>query len=223
MSPADVVGIGAAGALSLGGGAAIALAVIKWSGGVLADQIAKATQQRHAAELEHLRAQYTTSLEELRGRLADQAARTSARIDTAVYRSKAQFDLEFGILQRIWKELSATRRLFGTIRAGFQESLPDETFTDGVRRRSIPFVAALNALRPEAHDNQPFYPREVFDAVQDFMALCGKELIDDGYAPDELPDWWKNAQAYPKEAERLAEEVAEAIRAHLRNVVIIGD
>jgi hypothetical protein len=223
MNFGDVLRIGAAGAISLGGGAAIAIAVIKFFSGVFAEQIAEATRHKHASDLEHLRAQYTTALEELRGRAAAETTRLSGRINTAVYRSKVQFDLEFGILQRIWKELSATRRLFGTIRAGLPESLPDETITDGVRRRSKPFVAALNALKPAAHDNEPFYPREVFDAVQNFIALCSRELIDDEYAPEHLPDWWQNAQAYPKEAERLADEVAEAIRAHLRNVVIISD
>jgi hypothetical protein len=221
MTFGDVLRIGAAAAISLGGGAALALAVLRWFGGVFAEQIAEAARHKHAAALEHLRAQYTTGLEELRSQIAEARARSGARMDNAVYRSKAQFDLEFRVLQEIWKQLSESRRRFGAIRAGFVVDEPGETGRQGRTRRGNALAVALNTLKPAAHDNQPFYPQEIFVTVQEFIGLCEHELIDLGYEPTDLPGWWERGHDNAKKSLELADVVAERMRMHLRNVVII--
>src|SRR5262249_50916823 len=151
---------------------------IKFFGGVFAEQIAAATKQKHATELEVLRAQYTTELERLRATVGETHTRLNARVDTAVYRSKAQFDIEFKVLQTIWQTVSEFRRLFTDVRPAFSKNRPEESPEDAIVRRANVMLKSLNKLQVAAHDNEPFYPQEIFDSIQRLIALGKTEQIE---------------------------------------------
>ena len=197
----EILKMGAASAI----GSGITIAIIKWSGGVFAEQIAAATRQRHTKELERLR------------------SRLAGRLETAVYRSKAQFDVEFATLREIWKAVSETRRRFVHTRAGLHYYSEDEDLEETALGRANALVRAINELKPAIHDNEPFYPQEIFDALQLFVDLCERELSDLRQQDPNLrdPEWWTRAQSNAKEAERQTAEIATKIREHLKNVVIV--
>jgi hypothetical protein len=191
----------------------------------LADQIAEATKHRHAAEMEHLRAEYTTALEELRGRLADETRRLSGRLDTAVYRSKAQFDLEFTTLRAIWTATSNARRWMLDVRPVFRVSPADQTDEERGQAfiaRANKFVEATNACRIAIHDNEPFYPPEIFDALQEALRSLGSEVVDcQVYEPRPDHEWYLRARENATAIEAQVDVVAARIRQHLARVVII--
>jgi hypothetical protein len=219
----EVFRVGATGAIALGGGAGIAVAVLKYTGGVFADQIAAATRQRHALELEELRTKYTFELERVRASIAAERALADARVDTAVYRSKAQFDLEFSLLKTVWAAVSEVRRRFTDVRPMMSPAVQGESYEDGLIRRANVLSRALNDLMVAAHDNEPFYPQEIFELVQSLVGLCKREMIDIEMVETRHRDqeWWTRAQDHSRQAQELAANVAEQIRRHLRNVVIV--
>jgi hypothetical protein len=145
----------------VGGSFITAYGLSRWLGDVWRAKILEKVQQANRKELETLRSEMQASIEKA-NRVLD------AGISKAIMVTRTHFETEFAAYKEIFAALSdlkncihATRPIF--IIAGEEEQVKD---TKNLVERLNRLIAANNKAVVVSENLKPFYPDEIFQAVQ---------------------------------------------------------
>lgn len=214
-------GVAAAIIVSLGGAGAIILALSNWLGRVWAQRILEADRAKYRDEIERQKAQYQQELERLRSSLAE-----------TVHVTRAQFEIEFSALQRVWSALSELRNCMETIRPETDIARPGETWTDKLSERLPPFLKAFNELLTVSRELKPWYPAEIHSAVRVAIGAANVEGIQ---LRTEHPDspgnqsieaeqrWYASGRENNAKVADACEKVEQLMRERLARLAIRSD
>jgi hypothetical protein len=145
--------------------------------------------------------------------------------------SRAQFDAEFEAAKEIWERVARARATVGAINSPFHPE--GETEPQRLQRfydaRGV-FTEAHNELVRAIGNGSPFYPEEIYKAVDALRLRTGLEQsqlntrrplfapASAGGLPD--PDWYQHREKAKEEIEARADAVSAAIRMRLASIVL---
>jgi hypothetical protein len=130
--------------------------------------------------IERQKATYSRELEELKNVLQNQQKRVQAELDRSVFVTRAHFETEFDALKKVFKVLSQVRLRLNGIRPSFEVSPAGEEQKEKLKRLSArlnDLIAATNELTQMVEEMKPFYPENVYEAIDDSIRAARVEII----------------------------------------------
>jgi len=160
----------------------------------------------------------------LKGKLEGMNKMVQAELDKTVYVHRVQFETEFKALSDIWNKVSTARAALAGLRPHF-EIIPFEPHTELVRMDMFEgkfrtFATASGQLREAAHNQSPFYTREIYAEILRIIDTFGDEeaqlkLTDD--APFTAA-WYKRGEQNWTIALNTADRISEMIRDRIKSL-----
>lgn len=155
MNVEDIIKIAAAIVASLGGGAAIIIAVAKWCGDILAQKLLSNVEHRHEKEIEHYKAT-----------LQDMSVKFSAMVDYSMEIATKQYDMELEIYQQIWKALY---EMFICLEYIYDFEHPvssdPENYVKVLNDHCNDFNNKLSSFKKQVDSVAPFYRDNAYDLL----------------------------------------------------------
>jgi hypothetical protein len=215
----------ALGSLAVGGlgGLATVYGLSNWLGNLwLEKQKAKFSQ-----ELEEFKAKQYRQLEAFKDILEKEQKRVQARIDHSVLVTRAQFETEFAAMKELFKHLSLTRLLLAGIRPSSELSPPNETPDDRLKRlfrRVDELGDAYNTLITQMEETSPFYPEDVYYAVEECAKIMRWEMtqIRTGNREETFnPAWYRDGGDNYEKFMKRYHDVGRLIRDRISHLSIL--
>ncbi len=129
---------------------------------------------------------------------------------------RAQFDIEFQNLQKVWEAASNARRN-GRVGA---TSLPSHS--EFLEPRQEALWEAVKQLRQVVDDTAPFYSRLIYDALGELITLCDLEahrcLQRSPGRQDHDAEWFERRDQAYIEIVKKADEISNLIRERLAEI-----
>lgn len=206
LSFQDAMRVVGAALLSIGGGGVVVVALSSWLGKIWAQRLMQKDIAKHSADLE-----------ELKSKLEGMNKKVQAKLDKTVYVNRVQFETEFKALTDIWNRVSTVRQALAGLQVIPPEQDEDLVWMDEFERKFEKFATASGELRQAAHNQSPFYPREIYDEIRrmiDTLTAEEAELkqMDD---PRSIAAWVKwgdrNWPLVLNAANRISEMIRERI------------
>ncbi|GJQ52770.1 MAG: hypothetical protein HKUEN02_16170 [Anaerolineaceae bacterium] len=123
------------------------------------------------------------------------------------------FDKEFEVLSELWKALIELRYATLNLRPRFDTVNPNETDEQRRMNRLNKFGVSYNNFLMKLLQNQPFYPIEIFDALEEIRSIAYSEALDYEYADTKKSrEYWKKAEENSKVILLSIDKVGELIR-----------
>lgn len=207
----DVMKIVGATLLSVGGGGLVVMAMSSWLGKVWAQRLMQKDIAKHA-----------TDLEALKSKLEGMNKKVQAELDKTVYVHRVQFETEFKALSDIWNKVSTVRQALAGLRPQLEIISPEKDTAvvqmDKFERKFNKFSAASGELRQAAHNQSPFYTREIYDEILRIIDTLSDEeaqlkLTDE---PPFTDVWYKRGEQNwtitLSTADRISEMIQERIK-----------
>jgi len=167
MTIADAWRVALAVLASLGGGSLIVAALSSWLGKVWADRLMQRDRAKYSEELEKLRSSLEQSQRLLQG-----------EIEKTLFVTKTHFETEFHILREIWQEVSVVRASMAQLRpkTGIVDvrQTKEERLAEGFQA----YVPDVLKLIHTVDRNSPFYPKEIYETLDQQIHLAIRERDD---------------------------------------------
>ncbi len=212
MRVADAWSVALAVLASLGGGGVIVLMLSSWLGKVWANRI-----------LEKDRAKFATEIERLKGDLERQHRLLQGEIEKTIFVTRVHFETEFRALAEIWRHAARVRATMSNLRPSFDWLGPNETKQERLSQRLKDFDGALGGLVDSVDQQSPFYPEEIYAALEKLI-LNAKREGSDAALPFEAfePGWYMRGKTNFTEFCVMAEEVSRLIRERIAKLSVYG-
>jgi hypothetical protein len=214
MTIADAWRVALAVLASLGGGSLIVAALSSWLGKVWADRLMQRDRAKYSEELEKLRSSLEQSQRLLQG-----------EIEKTIFVTKTHFETEFRILREIWHEVSV-------VRASMSQLRPKVGIVDIRQTKEERLAECFQAYAPDVlklvqtvDRNSPFYPKEIYETLDQLVRVALRERDDIAVSGDEdslsLAGRNRGAENFDQYL-ALAEKLSAQIRDRLAKLSVRG-
>jgi hypothetical protein len=213
----QIFGVASAVLASLGGGTLIVWKASDWLGRIWAIRFA----QQEKARLDR-------ELEEHKSKL-DQAVRAvQTELDRTEYVTKAHFDVEFGALTEIWKNLAEVRFAAVNLRSKEMYTPPNEGENEALRRLTGELKEKFGQFL-DAHDycisvlehNAPFYPKEIRRLAVEALAITVFEREDVlNERPRFTQEWFASGNKRMADLDSKLSQVEACMRTRIASLTI---
>jgi hypothetical protein len=212
MTTADAWNVAEAVLVSLGGGGAIVVMLSSWLGKVWAERL-----------MQKDRAKFATEIERLKSDLERQHRLLQGEIEKTIFVTRVHFETEFRALAEIWRHVARTRAAMSNLRPSFDWVDLNETKQERLSRRLKEFDGAVGGLVDAVDQQSPFYPKEIYLALEKLIQNAKNEGSD-VTSPFEAfePDWYKRGKTNFIEFCGIAEEVSRLIRERIAMLSVYG-
>lgn len=197
--------------LSVGGGGMVVMAMAHWLGKMWANRLMQEDIAKHAKDLEALKFRWE-----------GMNKRVQAELDKTVYVHRVQFETEFKALSDIWGRVSNVRAALAELRPQLEIIPPEQDSKlarmDKLEGKFKKFAMASGELRQAAHNQSPFYTREIYDEITRMIDTLSDEEAQLKLSDDPpLTDAWhrRGAQNWTiilNTADRISEMIRERIK-----------
>jgi hypothetical protein len=172
-----------------------------------------------------LKAKHEKELEALKQEHAQLLARYQHEFDKTILVTKVHFETEFNALKESFQKLAATRLELAGIRPIISVGNADETRDDRLKAlsaRLTKLVSAYNELVFTTENLSPFYPREIYDQIDECQRAAWTEITDLQTAGDETfsRDWFKQGETNITRFMKAYHAVSVLIRDHIAKLAI---
>ena len=190
---------------------ALVCALSAWLGKVWAGRTARKEQAALEEQIERLRAELQQTQQKLAG-----------EIEKAVHIHKVQFEKEFGVYQKLMKDVNGVRRAYYTLHPALKpiHDVPEQRDQHFKPLRED-FMTAYSAVRDTILDNKPFYAENVFKHCEEFILLSVDELSSLNVEPGEGLSTWQEQEEMKKRFCAIIENISSSIRERIQSVVVI--
>lgn len=213
MTWTEVAQVGAAVIASVGGAGVILLGVSGFLGKVWAERILESDRRRFADELERAKAE-----------LERATRRLQTSLDHLVTVNRAQFEAEFATLQVVWAAVSNLRRTLLAVRPTASIVPVDDTKDAKLERlsqRIQAFSTAHDALLAAVDDRSPFYPMEIFEALDALLKESNTELTLVQTDEPFTLGWFREGREANLRVRQLCSQVSDRIRERLASLKVV--
>ena len=159
---------------SLGGGGVIVVMLSSWLGKVWADRLMQGDRAKHSEELEKLRSNLEQSQRLLQG-----------EIEKTLFVTKTHFETEFQILREIWQEVSLVRGSMSHLRPKFGIVDVGQSKEDRLAEYLKGYSDDMVRLIQTIHRTSPFYPKEIYETLEQLILVTIRERDDILVSPNE--------------------------------------
>ena len=129
------------------------------------------------------------------------------------YVSEKAFDKEFEVLSELWKALIELRYATLNLRPIFDTVDPNETEEQRKIKRLNKFGESYNNFLLKIMQYQPFFPKEIFSALEEIRTVAYSEALDYEYSnPKSIQEYWDKAKANSDAILKGIDKVGELIR-----------
>lgn len=176
--------------------------------------------------IERQKATYSRELEELKNVLQKQQKRVQAELDRSVFVTRAHFETEFDALKKVFKALSQVRLRLNGIRPSFEVSPAGEEQKEKLKRltaRLNGLIAATNELTQTAEEMKPFYPENIYEAIDDSLAAARVEIIgvQTGGEDTFMTSWYEDGERNRDKFHLAYSRATSIIRERISSLVVL--
>lgn len=215
--------------VSVGGAGGIIVAISKWVGGIIANNIIQKNQAKYDKELEEFKADYQKEIEEYKSQLNIACEAIKKKNTESIYVTEKQFDIEIALIQELTEKafalmLSATVLFPKSIalvpekETEFRKKYDENIFNEEIETRHA-FIKILGKART-------FIEEKFYEKYKNFQDKCAlqefyfleKQLCNIPYEGDELNQCLKRSD----EIRSIHEEVVLDIKEYLKKLKIMN-
>jgi hypothetical protein len=165
--------------------------------------------------VEAQRAKFGTELALLRGQLDAEVRRLQGEIDKTILVHRAHFDTEFNALKDIWRKVAHVRSVFNELKP------PRHRDAQGPSEGSRIVSDALAELIMAIDSQSPFYPKDIYDDLDNLRAMVKQELAEcDIGHPHEPIAWARRREQGWTELTGRVTTISDKIRDRLARLTI---
>jgi hypothetical protein len=169
------------------------------------------------------RARHAEELERLRGNLERQHRLLQGEIEKTIFVTKVHFETEFRALAEIWQHVARVRSAMSNLRPILEWADPNETREEALSRRVKDFGHALGGLVKAVDQQSPFYPPEIYTALDKLIVKAKSEGSDAALPFGAFePDWYQRGRNNFDEFCGMAEGVSNLIRERISKLSVYG-
>ncbi len=210
MGLSDTLGIVATAVLSVGSAGAIMVGLAKYFGERVAERWLEGVKAGYAKELAHVQHE-----------LDRFERRYQAQLDHSVTVSRVQFEEEFRSVREVWKFVARARAsAIGIVETKVHEDDNPEKQLERFFVARAAFAEDQRKLVLAVDNNSPFYPQDIYLAVDAFRTRTALEVSQLQTRKPFKDDWFDRREAAQRDILALAEIVSLAIRQRLAAIVI---
>lgn len=169
-------------------------------------------------------AEITSAVEEIRRESLSALEREKARLQHTQLVNARQYELELEAYRAVWSSLLPVHKAAGALRPMLDYGLVEgETEESRQQARLAEFGNSFNPFTEAVWMHRPFYPAEVFAALDELRRLMYEEAIDYQYMDprEDRREYWTKARANAKAISEQVVQVCETIR-HRLSVVRVA-
>jgi anion-transporting ArsA/GET3 family ATPase len=216
--------------LSLLGGAGSAIAVSVFLSKRLlklwADRMLQTEKAKFAKELEELKAKYAQELEQQKDALARSKSVLQAEIDRSVFVSRTHFETELEAYKQAFKALAEVRLCMASVRPMIDIGPAEQPEPERKKRlveRLKELTDAYNLAISVVENQNPFYPKEVYPALQQCLAAARLEIFNVRTAGFETfsPNWYMQGEERMGEFMSAYSKVCDMVRDRISTLQVI--
>jgi hypothetical protein len=180
----------------------------------LTDRMLATLKARNDQELERLKLSHAQSL-----------AFYQHEFDKTILVTKVHFETEFSALKEAFQKLAEVRLTLASIRPFMSVANRDETKEDKLKalfERLQKLSAAYNELLATTENLSPFYPKEVYDRIDECRQAAWMEITDVQTSGDEVfrSDWYAQGRRNNERFMKAYATVAGLIRDHIATLAV---
>jgi hypothetical protein len=175
--------------------------------------------------LARIKAGNDQELEKLRLAHAQNLAFYQHEFDKTILVTKVHFETEFAALKEAFQKLAEVRLTMAGIRPFLSIAPPNESHEDklkGLFERLEKLSAAYNELLATTENLSPFYPKEIYDNIDECIRAAWTEITDVKTSGDEVfkSDWYAQGRRNNERFMKAYTAVASLIRDHIARLAI---
>ena len=208
-----------------GGAIATVYGLSKWLGKVWAEKLLENLKQENRKELAEIRAHSQEEIVKLQSAL-DRASKISqASVEKATNVTRTQFETEFNAYKQVFEALSDVGAKMDAIGRRTRQVDYNAPESSGYLGRSLAaLMDAHNLAMSMARNFSPFYPSEVYDAIQKCLLISGQTVFDswDMLKKQNVftEEWWKAEETGLDSFENAYMDVSRIIRQRLASLSV---
>jgi hypothetical protein len=174
--------------------------------------------------LAHLKARNDQELEKLRLTHARSLAFYQHEFDKTILVTKVHFETEFSALKEAFQKLAEVRLTLAGIRPFMSVAPADETREEKLKElfeRLGKLSAAYNGLIATTENLRPFYPKEIYENIEECCRAAWLEITDVQTSRDVFrSDWYAQGRQNNERFMKAYNTVANLIRDHIATLAI---
>jgi hypothetical protein len=173
-----------------------------------------------------LKARNDQELEKLKLTHAQSLAFYQHEFDKTILVTKVHFETEFSALKEAFQKLAEVRLMLAGIRPFMSVAPSGETKDDrlkGLFERLQKLSAAYNDLIATTENLRPFYPKEIYEYIEECTRAAWMEITDVQTSGDDVfkSDWYAAGRRNNERFMKAYNTVAGLIRDHIATLVVV--
>jgi|SRR5579863_955569 len=189
-------------------------AVLRLFWGTLSDHMLAGLKAKHEKELEGLKQEHAQLL-----------AGYQHELDKTILVTKVHFETEFSALKETFQKLAEVRLIFAGIRPFMSVAPAGETREDKLKalfERLQLLISAYNGLIATTENLRPFYPKEIYEHMEECSRATWMEITDVQTSGDETfkSDWYAQGRKNNERFMKAYTTVAGLIRDHIATLAV---
>ena len=179
---------------------------------------------QYSKELEGLKAHYSEDLEAFRNKVQQEQKRLQAEIDKSVFVTRAHFETEFAAMKELFSYLADVQLTMNALRPtiDIKPTKKDEKLAE-LRELYGKFSIAYNQLLKHTEALSPFYPPELYAAVDECLKAASAELMQVKLGGDSTfgQEWYQEGIKNRQEFGHGYEKVSSIIRERVAKLTVL--
>lgn len=176
--------------------------------------------------LERQKASYSKELEEFRHALEREQRRVQAEIDRSVFVTRAHFETEFAAMKDVYKCLSEVHLTLNGVRPAFRVEPMNESRDDQLKRLGQclgELQRAYDNLLTQSNALEPFYPADLYAAVEECKKAAYTEITDVQLAGDDAftSAWYTQGKTNCNRFEVAYKNASKVIRERIEKLAVL--
>jgi hypothetical protein len=159
----------------------------------------------------------TKALEQVKADAQASVEREKAGLEHIQLINRTQYELELAAYREVWSALLPVQRASAALRPMLDHGLSAGETEEGRKQERLKeFGASFNPFSEIVWKHRPFYPEEVFTALNDLLRLTRGEAIEyQVFDPLKRQDYWEKAMGNVKAINDQVDAIAATIRDRL--------
>lgn len=203
------------------GGLGTVYGLSKWLGSLWLER----QKSQYAKELEGVKTQYATELEIFRDDLQQKQKRIQAVIDKSIFVTRAHFETEFAAMKELFSCLADVQLTMNTLRPSvdIKPSKKEEQMRQ-LSQQYENFSTAYNQLLKHSEALSPFYPLDLYAAVDECLSAANMELMQVKAGGDSTftLEWYREGSENRKNFSTGYQKVSKIIRERVATLTVIS-